>query len=969
MDTETLEKLKNYGIKSDKEALSITKLDLRQRGLTELGPEIGCLKKLMTLLLDDNQLAALPVELGNLANLQVLSLKNNYITTLPVELGNLANLRELVLSENRLTALPVEIGKLANLELLGLRNNQFTAFPVEIYKLTSLGRLNLHGNQLTSLPIEINKLTNLHMLLLGSNHLTALPVEIGKLTKLEKLSLSDNHLTALPVEIGKLTKLVQKLFYTSGNPITKPPPEIVEQGIEALRLYWNEDRLPSWASKVLVVGEGGAGKTSMLKRLGGGAFDNHESTTHGIRVGCLRTAHPELDGVTMELNTWDFGGQDIYHATHQFFLTNRSLFLLVWNARLGHTQGRLFYWLDMIQARAPKSPVIIVATHTDERPESLPFTDIQRTYPNVVAHIAISNASGDGLDALQELIRTHAARLPLMGEEWPVTWHDAATKLRARPEKQMTPAKLEQIMKESGVSEYGVPVLRRWMHELGDLLYYEDNKDLDDVVILKPQWASEYVSKVLDSAEVKAEGALLTQSHMMDLWSDLDARTQSHFLRLMEQFDLSYRTLTDTTVSLVVEQLSEDEADYRNLWDTPLGAPGCHRLAAHYSLSSLPAGIPTWFIARSHRFTTNTHWRYGAVFTHRPDAATLGLVLCSPTDRTIALETRGPFAHEFFAILRDGLELTLDRFPGLRITREIPCPGHDGEACDYRFNYVHLVSALERTPPTTEMQCAATGRMVSVSELLFGFDLRVQPQVLGKIEELKEEIKTEIRHTSAIHSSDLSAAMDGMKTEMRDLAALAQVQQLKLFQAQGNTLCPALFMLQPHKSERMMERIKSSGSTPIDLQLYCQEPGHWHPALVGGLYTISQPGPFLEAVGPHIRTLVKLLSVTTPFLGPILDLDGMKDIADEFKANLDLMKELTKDAKDLIGDGDDPGFGNLVRPDLSGLRQVQGADLRVLYELLDREDKAHRWGGLEAVITKEGHARWLCKDHAAVHKL
>ena len=69
----------------------------------------------------------------------------------------------------------------------------------------------------------------------------------------------------------------------------------------------------------------------------------------------------------MSLHAWDFGGQQIYHATHQFFLTDRSLFVLLWNSRLGWEQGKLQYWLDIIKARAPGSPVILVATHIRDR--------------------------------------------------------------------------------------------------------------------------------------------------------------------------------------------------------------------------------------------------------------------------------------------------------------------------------------------------------------------------------------------------------------------------------------------------------------------------------------------------------------------------------------------------------------------------------------------------------------------------
>ena len=86
----------------------------------------------------------------------------------------------------------------------------------------------------------------------------------------------------------------------------------------------------------------------------------------------------------MTLNTWDFGGQEIYHATHQFFLTNRSLFLLAFNARLGFEQGKLVYWLKTIRANAPESPIILVATYADERDADLPFTDLKKQFPNVV---------------------------------------------------------------------------------------------------------------------------------------------------------------------------------------------------------------------------------------------------------------------------------------------------------------------------------------------------------------------------------------------------------------------------------------------------------------------------------------------------------------------------------------------------------------------------------------------------------
>jgi len=47
----------------------------------------------------------------------------------------------------------------------------------------------------------------------------------------------------------------------------------------------------------------------------------------------------------------------------------------------------------------------------------------------------------------------------------------------------------------------------------------------------------------------------------------------------------------------------------------------------------------------------------------------------------------------FFALLKDGMEYILGRFPGLEIQRLVPCPGHGGSPCDYEFDLVNLEKA------------------------------------------------------------------------------------------------------------------------------------------------------------------------------------------------------------------------------------------------------------------------------------
>ena len=64
----------------------------------------------------------------------------------------------------------------------------------------------------------------------------------------------------------------------------------------------------------------------------GFAFDPKRKETPGIEIHTWPLKH---GGETVRLHVWDFGGQEILHATHQFFLTERTLYLLVLTGREG----------------------------------------------------------------------------------------------------------------------------------------------------------------------------------------------------------------------------------------------------------------------------------------------------------------------------------------------------------------------------------------------------------------------------------------------------------------------------------------------------------------------------------------------------------------------------------------------------------------------------------------------------------
>ncbi len=937
-----------------------------------------------------NQLVSVPVELAQLGNLQSLWLDNNQLTSVPAELGRLSNLQWLYLDNNQLTSVPVELAQLSNLHTLGLDNNLLTSVPVELTQLGNLQRLYLYNNQLSSAPAELAQLSNLQRLRLSNNRLTSVPAELAQLSNLQYLRLDDNKLSKVPRELAQLyhlrrlaqpdNQILRPLsFRVSGNPL-RYPPEIVESGDEEIWAYLRalDGAKREWISKMVVVGEGGVGKTSLLRALRAEPFVADEETTHGIEIKQLPLAHPTETDVTMLLNTWDFGGQEIYHATHQFFLTNRSLYVLVWNARLGYEQGKLNYWLDTIAVRAPNSPIILVATHTDEREADLPLAELQRSYPQIVDLVKISNKTGNGVERLRQLVTETAASLPLMGEEWPVAWASVRYTVRdlAATRNHITPQELTALLDEHQVTGTQARVLTKWLHELGEILFFQDEPELNDTVILNSQWVTEAISRVLESDDVIRQVGIFTREHMNQLWREHPQWLRDHFLRLMEQFDLSYRILEDRDKSLVVERIPYDPPAYEQAWEAHRETTPCREIKMRFALdATMPAGIPTWFIARSHRFSLRTHWRHGALLgDDRENPNHLGLIQAYPHDRYLTLTVRGSAPQNFFALLRDGLEVTFARFPGLGIARRVPCCGHDGQACPHEFDLNQLEKALTRTPPVNEIQCPEAFENVPIAKLLFGIDRDTTQQ---RLEEM------------------LAKYVQASNLELQELRTYVQREFTKIFNAEQNkeeSRCPYFFVLRPVAYERdfiglfeaiptpgMLDRMREKGwKRKMELQLYCQAPGEIHPLGYErgkdnpaiGLYQIEVNTEFLATIAPGVKAVARMLRFVQPALASWMSWTDEDQYLKQFEEDLERMQQLGEKIPESLDEARGSQLAGSIREGREGYspQQASGAMLRALKLLLEEKDKQQTWGGLKRILTKEGHHLWLCPHHLAEYK-
>jgi len=761
------------------------------------------------------------------------------------------------------------------------------------------------------------------------------------------------------------------VLYLWGNPLTFPPQEIVEQGIEAVLAYLREalnTEQPQWVSKLIVVGEGGVGKTSLLKALRGEPFNPQESTTHGIDIRTLEFPHPSQPEVTMQLNAWDFGGQQIYHATHQFFLTNRSLFLLAWNARYGYEQGKLYYWLDTLSSLAPDSPILLIATQIDDRHPSIPLAELQRQYPQIVGQCEISSKTGQGIENLRHCIANTAAKLPLMGELWPKTWLDAANDIRSLSNKYITPQQLATRMSAAGVSPDSIPILEQYLHELGEILYFQDNPALNEIVILKPEWVTEHISRVLSSESVKQRQGILTRTEMNQLWQDLEPFTRQHFLRLLERFDLSYFIRNEAEsvpedASLIVECLPLEPPNYQPQWDEILATSNCQEMSIKWQLNTIPAGIPTWFIARSHRFSTGIHWRNGALLADSNPAKHLALVQAFPQQNYLQLTVRGATPQNFFTLLRDGIELTLSRFKGLQVKCTIPCSVVGCQQGSQEFDEQNLQKRCEKN--RLILECPECLENLSVVKLLYGLDINPQ-SVPASPANSNRQTAVLLSRLNQLEQNVMAGQTEKV-TENRELVQRQFTTLFRIEQQKIESHCSSVFTLRPRDTGNWQKMLFGQ---KFELQLYCEAPGEWHPALDGGLYEIEVPAEWFKVMAPHIQQLASILRYATPIIGSTLGIGNVENYEKLLKRDMQFMQilaaELPKlqsaDAMDLLQNAGKGTPGNYVP------ERLQGAALRVLRQLLDEKDPHQHWGGLQKVLTPEGHYLWLCEHHAREYR-
>ncbi|KAH3760740.1 leucinerich repeat kinase [Pelomyxa schiedti] len=552
--------------------------------------------------------AAVPTEKVSLKNLslQVFFLPKG----IPMDI--FLNIRELDLSNNLLQSLPASF------------------FP-EAKKLT---RLDLSKNKLRQIPAGISNLSLLEVLDLSGNLIqevhdgasTSEPQgEIFKLPALIELNLENNLLSSIPPLLVQLALRPRFSLKLLGNTSLRIPQSTLQNADDLVQYFINElkgETIPWQTVKLVTVGQEKVGKTTLLGKLQNITTDG--LSTDGISIGELITG-------STRFSTWDFGGQEIYYPTHQFFLTGCALYLVLFNIK-EEQSARVEYWLKQIRSLASHSftRIILVATHADKWTEGKNLCDVHlKSLLNKYRHygvrdiVAVSCTTGAGLPTLQALLIDLSSH-PEFHRHVNTTWCRLAQVIEKSRDScpHMRWNEFVELAKSCGFEgnlQRECESAAAFLHEMGILLHFKDPlSDLGNMVILNPQWLADVMATIITTkGNFVANNGTLDHSNLVHIWKGkYPLEMHESLLRLLSFFGVMFPMRVTPPKSLVPCLLDDDIPIESVMREWPKTIPkGLSEYSRMYTFPQLPLGFFGRVVARLLYLDINplVLWRSGMV--------------------------------------------------------------------------------------------------------------------------------------------------------------------------------------------------------------------------------------------------------------------------------------------------------------------------------------------------------------------
>jgi GTPase SAR1 family protein len=531
--------------------------------------------------------------------------------------------------------------------------------------------------------------------------------------------------------------------------------------------------------RTIFIGDGEVGKTSLIRVLHGEpVLEGIEPQTPGIAI-----REWPIPDTPIIASFWDFGGQIMVHATHQLFLRESCLYVLLVSAREKEkATERAEYWLEHVKSFGKGAPVLIVANKADKEPVRLDEALLLAKYPDMIQgffQLSATEAQGAFLSQFEQFKQVFCQQLQAVGlhqVQFQKAHFAVLQNLRQRTPKQafLTHADYAALCNEQRIDEH-VALNSAWLldilDKLGVIVHFPDMVETEEY-ILNPRWLTygvytimyHEVARITRADAVKLLGSKPVIDHDGNELAYPPAKCRIVF-EAMRRYKLCYFLPRDPDQMIIPALLPSDIKQH--------GFDTASALEFHYQFESfLPRHLISELIVECHEDIANNDdqdivWQHGVLLENRTHQ-TRALIQADYHFRRLSIWlTRGSNTADLLATLRDRVERIVARIDikykrNIRLPREALEPGSSIPLEAESANFGQILAMRNRNQPTYFHE---SGSEYSITKILGLFESKTGDTIINNNPTFNQNTTNIIKSKvggNAVTSNEVKDSFNGL---------------------------------------------------------------------------------------------------------------------------------------------------------------------------------------------------------------
>jgi len=381
--------------------------------------------------------------------------------------------------------------------------------------------------------------------------------------------------------------------------------------------------------------------------------------THGIEIQEQYIKSETVGSIGLQISIWDFAGQNDYYNNHHYFLSVRSIFLVLWRMDQGDNGLKsLEFWLKSLSIYVPpkslkkETPIkgnnfsiIVVGTFLDHpnvaqdpvgrKRQVLEIARKQGYEEDEINYIEVSCFTLENIEMLKNSICALPMTHSYMGEKIPNSYLAIEKSIYELREihQQLPVIQIEELLNyclEHSQINFDIELIKRGLkllHEWGKCIYFGDHKELSKLVIIKPEFLTKEILSGLFRADLslrkKRENGIINHSDLHLFWPNFDQLSPT-IIDLLQQFEVCFILENDSEdfyskQSLIPSLLPESilntdlEIQFVEVWSSEI-PDGVFQIERIFNFNVVPSELVSRLLVRFYKkIYQKVVWRTGVL--------------------------------------------------------------------------------------------------------------------------------------------------------------------------------------------------------------------------------------------------------------------------------------------------------------------------------------------------------------------